>query len=43
MLTNSLKNLDTTKRKFLELKFFQIDQKILQNYAVEISGVFWTL
>ena len=43
MLTNSLKNLDTTKRKFLELKFFQIDQKILQNYAVKISGVFWTL
>ena len=32
MLTNSLKILVTTKSEFIELKFFQSDQKIWQNY-----------
>ena len=35
MLTNSLKIWDTTKKKLLELKFFQIDRKIWKNYTRE--------
>ena len=33
MLTNSLKMLDTTKTEFLELIFFQRDQKISKKYC----------
>ena len=33
MLTNSLKISDTTKTEFIELKFFQSDQKTRQNYC----------
>ena len=40
MLTNTLKISDTTKTEFLELKFFQIDKKILQNfYGKDFSSV----
>ena len=34
-LSNSLKTSDTTKIEFFELKFFQIDKKIWQNYCRE--------
>ena len=43
MLTNSLKIWDTTKKKLLELKFFQIDRKIWKATPVKISAVFRTL
>ena len=33
MLTNSLKILDTTKREFFELIFFQSDEEIWQKYC----------
>ena len=36
MLTNTLKILDNTKIEFSELFFFQSDQKIWQNTAVQI-------
>ena len=36
-LTNSLKIWDTTKKKIIELKFFQIGKKIWQNYCLEDS------
>ena len=40
MLSNSLKLSDTTKTDFFELKFFQIDQRILQSYCVvDLSSV----
>ena len=40
MLTNSLKISDTTKTEFFELKFFQGDQKIWQNYfRLDFSSV----
>ena len=34
MLSKSLKISDTTKKEFLELKLFQSDQKIWQNYCL---------
>ena len=40
MLTNSLKISDTSKGAFFELKFFQCNQKIWQNYCrANISSV----
>ena len=33
MLSSSLNISETTKKEFLELKFFQIDKKIWQNYC----------
>ena len=35
MLTNSLKITDTTKTEFVELIFFQSDQKYEKNTAVQ--------
>ena len=44
MLTNSLKISVATKTEFIELKFFQSDQKIWQNYCrADVSSVLNTL
>ena len=43
MSTNSLKISDTTKREFLEVKFFYIEKKYDKTTAVKISAVFRTL
>ena len=43
MLTKSLKISDTSKNEFMGLMFFESDQKISQNTAVEIEAVFRTV
>ena len=44
MLSNSLKISDITKTEFFELKLFQSDQKIWQNYCrVDLDSVSNTL
>ena len=42
-LTTSLKISDTTKTEFPKLNFWQSDQKISENTAVQILVVFRTL
>ena len=41
MLTNSRKILDTTETKFFQLKFFQSDDKVWQNYCCADFSSVW--
>ena len=43
MLTNSVKNIDSTKKEFLELILFQGIKKHVQNTSLQIQEVFRTL